>query len=64
MKLWKFRRKKIPTQQIMHQELVPLHVEFSASAKHKSRVRTQFDRLKATEFFFPRSLGGVDVCVY
>ena len=57
------QEKKIPTQQIMHQELVPLHVGFSASAKHTSRVRTQFDRLKAAEFFFPRSLGGLQATV-
>ena len=57
------QEKKIPTQQMVHQELAPLHVGFSASAKHTSRVRTQFDHLKAAEFCFPRFLGGFQAAV-
>ena len=55
--------KKIPTQQMVHQKLAPLHVGFSASAKHTSRVRTQFDCSKAAEFCFSRFLGGFQAAV-
>ena len=53
------QEKEIPTQQMVSQELASLHVGFSASAKHITRVRSQVDRLKAAGFFFPRSMGGL-----
>ena len=51
--------KEIPTQHIIAQRLAPLHVGFSASAEHTTRVRTQINRLKAAGFFFTRSQGGL-----
>ena len=56
-------QEEIPTQQMVAQELAPLHVGFSASAEHTTRVRTQVDRLKAAGFFFPRSQGGLQAVV-
>ena len=35
------QEKEIPTQQMVSQELASLHVGFSASAKHITRVRSQ-----------------------
>ena len=57
------QEKEIPTQQMVAQELAPLHVGFSASAEHRTRVMTQFDRLKAAGFIFPRSQGGLQPVV-
>ena len=57
------QEKEIPTQPMVAQELAPLHVGFSASAEHTTRVRTQVDRLKAAGFFFPRSQGGLQAIV-
>ena len=57
------QEKEIPTQQMVAQELAPLHVEFSASAEHTTRLRTHVDRLKAAGFFFPRSQGGLQAVV-
>ena len=57
------QEKKTPTQQMVTQELAPLHVGFSASAEHTTRVRTQIDCLKATGFFFLRSHGGLQAAV-
>ena len=57
------QEKEIPTQQMVTQELAPLHVGFSATAEHTTRARTQIDRLKAAEFFTPRSLGGLQAAV-
>ena len=54
---------EIPTQQIVAQELAPHHVGFSASAEHRTHVRTQIDRLKTAGFFFPRSMGGLQAVV-
>ena len=50
------QEKEVPTQQMVTQELAPLHVGFSASAKHTTRLRTQIDLLKAAGFFIPRLL--------
>ena len=57
------QEKEIPTQQMVSQELASLHVGFSASAKHITRVRSQVDCLKAAGFFFPRSMGGLQAAV-
>ena len=57
------QEKEIPTQHIIAQGLAPLHVEFSASAEHTIRVKTQVNRLKAAGFFFPRSQGGLQAVV-
>ena len=57
------QEKEIPTQQMVSKELASLHVGFSASAKHITRVRSQVDRLKAAGFFFPRSMGGLQAAV-
>ena len=57
------QEKEIPTQQMVTQELAPLHVGFNASAEHTTRVRTQIGRLKVAEFFFPRSQGGLQAAV-
>ena len=56
-------QKEIPTQQMVSQELASLHVGFSASAKHITCVRSQVYCLKAAEFFFPRSMGGLQAAV-
>ena len=57
------QEKEIQTQQMVSQELASLHVEFNASAKHITRVRSQVDRLKAAGCFFPRSMGGLQAAV-
>ena len=56
------QEKEIPTQQMVAQELAPLHVGFSASAVHTTRVGTQVNRLKAGGLF-PRSMGGLQAVV-
>ena len=57
------QEKEIPIQQMVSQELASLHVGFSASAKHITRMRSQVDRLKAAGYFFPRSMGGLQAAV-
>ena len=57
------QEKEIPTHQMVTQELAPLHVGFSASAEHTTRLRTQVDHLKTAGFFFPRSQGGLQAVV-
>ena len=54
---------EIPTQQMVTQELAPLHVGLSVSAEHITRVRTQVDCVKAAGFFFLRSQGGLQAAV-
>ena len=56
-------KKEISTQQMVSQQLAPLHVGFSASLKHSTRVRTQIDCLRAAGFFFSRSLGALQFAV-
>ena len=57
------QEKEVPTQQLVTQELAPLHVGFSVSAVHTTRVRMQVDCLKADGFFFLRALGGLQAAV-
>ena len=59
----KVQEKEISTHPMVSQELALLHVRFSASAMHTTRVSNHVDRLKAAEFFVPRSLGGLQAAV-